>query len=183
MEIFVDAEQLVGSTADVPPGAVLGAGRYAVGNTGGQYFAVTRRSNLAFRAFAGINEGNLPSPIFIGGLDTLRGGRFRDILGDRAFFANAEYRFPLLDLIATPVFNIQGVRGVMFFDIGGAWFDEQDFDFYNEDESRLEDAIAAYGWGVTVQFLGMDLNWDMARRWNFKDGEDFRTTFWIGMRF
>lgn len=43
MEIVVDAEQLVGSTADVPPGAVLGAGRYAVGNTGGQYFAVTRR--------------------------------------------------------------------------------------------------------------------------------------------
>jgi Tol biopolymer transport system component len=149
-----------------------------------QYFAVTRRSNLAFRAFAGINEGNLPSPIFIGGLDTLRGGQFRDILGDRAFFANVEYRFPLLDLIATPIFNIQGVRGVLFFDIGGAWFgDVQDFDFYNEDESRLQDGLAAYGWGVTVQFLGMDLNWDMARRWDFETGEDFRTTFWIGTRF
>ncbi|MEA2558863.1 MAG: hypothetical protein QOH06_367 [Acidobacteriota bacterium] len=149
-----------------------------------QYFAVTRRSNLAFRAFAGINEGNLPSPIFIGGLDTLRGGRFRDILGDRAFFANLEYRFPLIDLIATPVLAFQGVRGVVFADVGGAWFgDVQDFDFYNEDENRLEDGLAAYGWGITVQFLGIDLNWDMARRTNLKDAEDYRTTFWIGTRF
>jgi hypothetical protein len=148
-----------------------------------QYFAVTRRSNLAFRAFAGINEGNQPSPIFIGGMDTLRGGRFRDILGDRAFFANVEYRFPLIDLIATPVLAFQGVRGVVFADVGGAWFDAQEFDFYNSDESRLEDGIAAYGWGVTVRFLGLDLNWDVARRTNLKDPERYRTTFWIGTRF
>ena len=147
-----------------------------------QYFSVTRRSNLAFRAFAGINEGNLPSPIFIGGLDTLRGGQFRDILGNRAFFANLEYRFPLLDLVATPVFAFQGIRGVVFMDIGGSWFGD-DFDFYNEDESRLEDGIAAYGWGVSVRFLGLDLNWDMARRTDFKDAEDFQTSFWIGTRF
>jgi len=149
-----------------------------------QYFAVTRRSNLAFRAFAGINEGNLPSPIFIGGMDTLRGGRFRDILGDRAFFANVEYRFPLVDLVATPILNFQGIRGVFFFDVGGAWFGGvQDFEFYNSDESRLEDGIAAYGYGITVQFLGLDLNWDFARRTNFKDAERYRTTFWIGTRF
>ena len=149
-----------------------------------QYFAVTRRSNLAFRAFAGINEGNLPSPIFIGGMDTLRGGRFRDILGDRAFFANVEYRFPLVDLVATPILNFQGIRGVFFFDVGGAWFGGvQDFEFYNSDESRLEDGIAAYGYGITVQFLGLDLNWDFARRTDFKDAERYRTTFWIGTRF
>ncbi|MFL6199698.1 MAG: BamA/TamA family outer membrane protein [Thermoanaerobaculia bacterium] len=149
-----------------------------------QYFAVTRRSNLAFRAFAGINEGNLPSPIFIGGMDTLRGGRFRDILGDRAFFANVEYRFPLVDLVATPVLNFQGIRGVFFFDVGGAWFGGvQDFEFYNSDENRLEDGIAAYGYGITVQFLGIDLNWDFARRTDLKDAQDYRTTFWIGTRF
>jgi len=139
---------------------------------------------MDFRAFAGINGGNLPSPIFIGGLDTLRGGRFRDILGDRAFFANLEYRFPLIDLIATPVLAFQGIRGVVFADVGGAWFGGvQDFEFYNSDENRLEDGLAAYGWGLTVQFLGLDLNWDMARRTNLKDAEDYQTTFWIGTRF
>jgi nitrite reductase/ring-hydroxylating ferredoxin subunit len=35
-------ETHVAATADLPPGKVMGAGRYAVGNNGG-YFAVTRR--------------------------------------------------------------------------------------------------------------------------------------------
>jgi len=39
----VDAQQRVGSTAHVPPGQVVGVGRYAVGNVDGRYFAVTRR--------------------------------------------------------------------------------------------------------------------------------------------
>jgi nitrite reductase/ring-hydroxylating ferredoxin subunit len=29
--------------AELPPGTIMGAGRYAVGNVGGDYFAVTRR--------------------------------------------------------------------------------------------------------------------------------------------
>jgi nitrite reductase/ring-hydroxylating ferredoxin subunit len=37
------SQQRVGAAADLPPGKVVGAGRYAVGNAGGRYFAVTRR--------------------------------------------------------------------------------------------------------------------------------------------
>jgi len=37
------APQRVGAAADLPPGKVVGAGRYAVGNADGRYFAVTRR--------------------------------------------------------------------------------------------------------------------------------------------
>jgi len=36
-------EHEVGSVADLPPGAVVGAGRYAVGNIGGELFAASRR--------------------------------------------------------------------------------------------------------------------------------------------
>jgi nitrite reductase/ring-hydroxylating ferredoxin subunit len=39
----VGAEQRVGPVADLPPGRVVGVGRYAVGNVDGRYFAVTRR--------------------------------------------------------------------------------------------------------------------------------------------
>ena len=39
----MSAEQRVGVVADLPPGTVMGTGRYAVGNAGGRYFAVTRR--------------------------------------------------------------------------------------------------------------------------------------------
>ena len=134
-----------------------------------QYVPLTRRSNLAFRVFAGQASGNRPSPFYIGGLDTLRGIDFRTLSGDRAFFANAELRFPLIDLLATPFLAFRNIRGVLFFDVGGAWYHKFDsFRFYNGDTKRLQDAIAAYGWGVTAQLFGLDLNWDFARRFDLK---------------
>ena len=39
----MSAEQLIGPTADLPPGKVVGVGHYAVGNAGGEVFAVGRR--------------------------------------------------------------------------------------------------------------------------------------------
>lgn len=36
-------EQRIGPVTELPPGSVVGVGRYAVGNAGGKYFAVTRR--------------------------------------------------------------------------------------------------------------------------------------------
>ncbi len=152
-----------------------------------QYIQVTQRSNFAFRAFAGISEGNQPSIYFFGGLDTIRGIDFRSIEGDHSFFLNLEYRFPLIDLVATPILAFQGVRGVIFADVGGAWYDDfEDFDFYDEDTDRFEDGIAVYGWGVTVHFLGFDLNWDFAKRFRSNDEDEddaFETVFWIGTRF
>lgn len=148
---------------------------------------MTRRSNFAFRLFAGYADGNRPSFFYIGGLDTLRGFDYRSILGDRVFVANIEYRFPLVDAFIGPFFDFRGIRGRIFLDVGGAWFEQfdQDFDFWNEDENRLEDGLSAYGWGLTVRFAGLDLNWDFAREWDFDQGSEdgFRTSFWIGTRF
>jgi Tol biopolymer transport system component len=152
-----------------------------------QYIQVTTRSNLAFRVFAGASEGNSPNTFYFGGLDTMRGVGFRTMIGDRAFFANVEYRFPLIDLIATPVVAFQGVRGVIFFDVGGAWFhDFEEFDLYDSDTDRFEDGLASYGWGITVRFLGLDLNWDLAKLYKPPvqlEGDGFQTEFWIGVRF
>jgi Tol biopolymer transport system component len=149
-----------------------------------QYVSLTRRSNLAFRVFAGEAAGNRPSPFYIGGLDTLRGIGFRTLSGDRAFFANAELRFPLIDVLATPLLAFRNIRGVLFFDVGGAWYHNfEGFRFYNSDTKRLQDAIAAYGFGVTAQLFGLDLNWDFAKRFDLKDASNFQTTFWIGTRF
>lgn len=153
-----------------------------------RYIQVTQRSNFALRLFAGMIEGNTPGYFYIGGLDTVRGFDFRTILGDRAFVANAEFRFPLIDALIGPAFDFRGIRGRVFLDVGGAWFDQfdQDFDLWDSDESRLEDAVSSYGFGLTVQFIGLELNWDFAQQWDFKDsvGDDgFRSSFWIGSRF
>jgi hypothetical protein len=47
----------------------------------------------------------------------------------------------------------------------------------------LEDAVSAYGVGITVRFWGLSLNWDFAKTWDFEQSSDLKTSFWIGERF
>ncbi len=150
-----------------------------------QYVTLTRRSNVALRLYGAMSDGNFPNPIYIGGLDTIRGFEFRSLVGDRAFYGNVEVRFPLLDVLATPLVAFQGIRGVIFLDVGGAWFDGiQSFRAWNSDLNALQDAVSSYGFGLTVRFFGLDLNWDFAKRWDFdSSASGFDTSFWIGRRF
>lgn len=153
---------------------------------GRQYVRVSRRSNLALRLFVGASFGNAPTPFYFGGLDTLRGFDFRDFSGDRAAFANIEYRFPLIDYLGGPFLRFQGIRGRFFFDVGAAYYSysPNDFKFYDSKAKELVDGRAAYGWGLTVNFAGLDLNWDFAKPYR-SPGKDqgFRTAFWIGAQF
>lgn len=148
-----------------------------------KYLPVTRRVNFAFRLAGAASEGNFPTPFFVGGLDQIRGLDFRELGGFRTFYANAELRFPLIDQLRFPGFALGGIRGVLFFDIGAAWFPEvQDFDLIQD--GRLVDAIASYGYGFTVNLLGFQLNWDFAKLTNLENSEDgFQSAFWIGRRF
>ena len=149
-----------------------------------KYFPLTRRSVFATRLFGSMRTGNFPNPVYFGGLDTVRGVDFRDMVGDHGFFTNLELRFPLIDFFVTPIWTFQGIQGRFFLDIAGAYFDEvQDFNVWDSENSRLDDAIAAYGFGITVRMLGLDLHWDFATQWDLKESGDSRTTFWIGQRF
>jgi Tol biopolymer transport system component len=149
-----------------------------------EYLPLSLRSNLALRVWGAVSNGNNPNLIYFGGLDTIRGTDFRTLVGDRGFFANVEYRFPLIDVLATPVLAFRGVRGNVFFDIGGAWLHKfQSFQAYSSDEGRLKNAIASYGYGFTIRFIGLDLNWDFAKETDFKKSNGYRTAFWIGSRF
>lgn len=150
-----------------------------------KYIPLTRRSNMAFRAVGFSSSGNFPDFISLGGLDTIRGFGIYEFSGHRGFYGNAEIRFPLIDQLSFPFLQFQGVRGVLFFDVAATWFENDSFRFYDSDLGQLEDAIAAYGWGLTARFLGLNLNWDFAQRTRFADEEesDFVSTFWIGTRF
>jgi WD40 repeat protein len=148
-----------------------------------KYFPLTLRSNFGFRVWGGISGGNRPTPFFLGGLDTIRGVDFRSLVGTRAFFANAEFRFPLIDVLATPVLGFRGIRGVIFFDTGAAWFSGIPFTFWSSKDHRLVDGIAAYGAGITFNLLGLEANIDFARPTDFKTNQSVKTDFWIGTRF
>ncbi len=149
-----------------------------------KYFPITRRSSFAMRLFGSVRDGDFPSPVYFGGFDTVRGVEFRDLVGDHGFFTNLELRFPLIDFFVTPVISFQGIQGRFFLDIGGAWFDDvQDFDLWDSENDRLQDAIAAYGFGVTIRLFGLDLHWDFGKQYDFESSGDSFTNFWIGRRF
>ena len=54
------------------------------------------------------------------GVGAVAGGT--TLLGEKGFFLNAELRFPLVEAMLTPFGVVGGLRGVFFFDAGGAGF-------------------------------------------------------------
>jgi len=118
-------------------------------------------------------------------LDTIRGYEFRTLVGDRAFFSNLEWRFPLIDYLAIPGFAFQQIRGVLFLDVGGAWYsDVESFQFWDGEENKLADGVSSYGWGFSLNLFGLAMNWDFVRQWDFSETlTGWETSFWIGRRF
>jgi len=147
-----------------------------------EYFQISARTLLATRFYGTWSDGNAPNFAYFGGLNTLRGYDFRTLVGQYAGFANVELRFPLIDVLATPIVVLQQVRGALFFDIGAARFDGRPFKFM--ENGQLKDPKASVGLGVSFNLLGLQLNWDFARRYDFKELEkEYRTSFWVGQTF
>jgi Tol biopolymer transport system component len=147
-----------------------------------QYIPITSRSLFAARVFAGYSRGNFSNFYYFGGLNTLRGYDFQSLIGNRAAFANLELRFPLIDLIAFPGIAFQGIRGNLFFDIGAANFKGTPFQFINN--HTLVDGKASAGWGISFSLFGLELHWDVARRYDLKHFQGGKKTeFWIGETF
>src|SRR5262249_59912456 len=118
-----------------------------------QYLQITSRTLLAARVFGGYSRGTFPNFYYFGGLNTIRGYPFRSIIGTRAAFANLEFRFPLIDLLATPIVAFSNVRGNLFFDIGGANFPGQPYKFISK--NKLVDGVASVGYGFSLNLLGL----------------------------
>ena len=152
-----------------------------------EYIPLSKKVNIAFRGYGYTSSGDFPTPTYFGGLDTLRGVRFRSIVGDVGFFTNLELRFPIIDLISLGSFQIQGLRGHLFLDLGGAKFDElqPNWSCFESGETRLDDCISVYGFGIAVNLFGLPFNWDFSKQWDFKEDlqDSFETSFWIGYKF
>ena len=74
------------------------------------------------------------------------------------------------------------MRGNIFFDIGGAKLPGQPYQF--NQGGRLVDGVASLGYGLSFDFLGLELHWDFAKRTDLKQSlAGYRTEFWIGETF
>ena len=155
---------------------------------------------LAFRGRGFYSTGDNPDYFYFGGNMEMRGFPYLSFAGNQGFFANAEFRAPLIHLAATPIGIIGPLRGTMFFNIGGAKFKGQQYSFstsepgysYVEDPIygspvtgwRLQDGRASWGFGLQLFFLGYPMHFDWTKYTDFattSQGWDFN--FWIGYDF
>lgn len=166
-----------------------------------QYVPFSKRNELAFRLYAAAAYGNLPNFYYFGGLDTMRGYDYRSLVGNRVAYLNSEWRFPLIDHFVLPWLHLSDIRGRVFFDMAGAYFDipgrtvkfegvEYKIPAYRESfqcfsDGRLKSCVGSYGFGLSLNLFGLPAHWDFAKRWDLKQTLDkgYRTTFWIGYRY
>jgi hypothetical protein len=146
------------------------------------YIPISRRVLFAIRAYAAASRGAAPTVFYFGGLDTLRGYDYRSIIGNNVFYVNTEFRFPLVDVLATPFLAFTGIRGRLFLDVGGAWLNDETFQFWQD--GRLKDGHSSFGAGFSVYFLGLPWNVDFAKQWDFHSAlTSTQAEFYVGYTF
>jgi outer membrane protein assembly factor BamA len=98
-----------------------------------KYIRLATNGVLAFR-FRGLKSwGDYPGYLFFGGNSEMRGYQYLEFLGNKAFFVNAELRFPVIEAALTPFGVIGGLRAVAFADMGAAGFNNQPFNVWSKD--------------------------------------------------
>ena len=125
-----------------------------------KYFRLGTLSALALRGQLFVNEGKDPRRFFLGGSWSLRGWPLNSIRGSKMWQANAELRFPLLNIVAIrfPLgigFDFPGIMGAFFFDAGRAWDNSSNYGFTN----------GSIGAGIRLNALGIVvLRYDIGKR-------------------
>lgn len=88
------------------------------------YFNVLQRYAFAFRLFGLASEGRDQELYPFGGPYDFRGANYWSVWGSKVAMANAEFRFPLIEVLAMgwPLpLAFQQIRGSLFVDVGSAW--------------------------------------------------------------
>ncbi|MCK4944577.1 MAG: hypothetical protein KAS65_13420, partial [Candidatus Aminicenantes bacterium] len=74
--------------------------------------------------------------------------------------------------------------GVLFFDVGGAWFnDDPEYRFLEEGKFKLLYGISSYGFGIQAFLFGIPMHFEWVYRWDFTQKEYYGFNFWIGLDF
>jgi outer membrane protein assembly factor BamA len=128
-----------------------------------KYFSLGRTTVFAVRAIGGASVGNTPQVFRLGGPETLRGIDYGDAQGSRLALANLELRFPLVETLRLgwPLrVGLGGIGGVLFFDVGGAWY--EDVRVFRD--GHLDDFTAGYGLGFRLGLGYFALKYDISQQ-------------------
>ena len=167
-----------------------------------KYLYLGMDSLLAFRVQGFLSRGRNPYVFYYGGNNQVRSSYFYNIVATECWFANAEFRFPLINAASTIIGLIGPFRGVLFFDITRGKLGDYPAKFYRVNLGLTTnpffpvydefDAIGSFGYGFEFFILGLPvhiefakrLEWpDLAKPFKFSQYGNFLTKFWIGFDF
>ncbi len=150
-----------------------------------KYINLGRDFILAARGYYFRSGGKTPFYDFIGGDNQIRSVPFRSLVGTETFFFNFEFRFPITYITLTPIGNIGPIRGVFFFDIGGAKMRGFPYKFAEGTfpDIRLIGGVASYGWGIELFIYAFPIHIDFVRRTDLRTTLDSFVKIWIGFDF
>ncbi len=150
---------------------------------------------LALRFEGFLSRGRDPFLNYFGGNNQIRSVYYYSIIGTESWFANAEFRFPLVNAASTLIGQIGPVRGVFFFDIGRSKLKGGQAKILILDDNNLLqsfDAIGSYGYGFEFFLLGIPIHLefvkqlgfpDISKPWDYSSIGKLVTKFWIGFDF
>jgi len=164
-----------------------------------KYIRLGQGAVFATRLRGFYSTGTSPGYFFFGGNMELRGYPYLSMAGNKGFFANAEMRIPLIDVMKTPIGILGPVRGTLYAGVGAAHFRGENYRFgtsepgisYVKDQVfgepvsgyRLVDGRASYGFGLQFFFLGYPLHFDWSKLTDLKVASPTRFNFWVGYDF
>jgi hypothetical protein len=149
---------------------------------------------LATRIRGFKSVGDFPDFIYFGGNSEMRGYQYLEFIGNKAFFADAELRFPLIEAALTPLGVIGGLRAVAFANLGASQFAQNKMQVWDNSTIvrqatinytqdfftgvitpvlgppqtikgfRLVDGRASYGLGLETFALGFPIHFDWSWR-------------------
>ena len=175
-------------------------GRFTLEGDARKYLRIGSGTLLAARVRGFRSTGDTPDYFYFGGNHELRGYQYLSFAGNEGFFANLEFRFPVIDVMKTPLGILGPVRGTLYAGVGGAHFRGEQYKFASSESGvsyvkdpvfgepvsgfHLVDGRASYGIGLQFFFLGYPLHFDWSKLTDFKVHSDgFRFDFWVGFDF
>lgn len=154
---------------------------------------------FAFRFKGFTSLGKNPYVFYWGGNNEVRAADFYSIVGNEGWYANLEFRFPVINAAQTIIGQIGPVRGGFFFDVTRAKIkgfpSAYPFLFYDEygiPYIKTCEAIGSFGWGFQVYIFGLPLHFDWARLITIDDFSrpfdmdwpgKYMFSFWLGFDF
>ncbi len=134
-----------------------------------KYMLFWQRVTIASRVIAGTRQGNDPQTFYVGGPYTFRGAGYGDMRGNNIVLGNLELRFPLIDHLVLgwplPIY-LRGIGGVMFFDVGSVWYNDDSFQPFTTTNTKffkMKNAQAAYGFGTRMNLGYFIIKLDFAK--------------------